>query len=78
MIYLERHVPADNVHRFYVIDINSDLFGKWTLIRTWGRIGAPRGQSLATSFETQVEADEVCAEIVSKKSKRGYQVPPEQ
>jgi hypothetical protein len=36
---LYRIDPARNMHRFYRLDIQPDLFGNQCLIREWGRIG---------------------------------------
>lgn len=40
--YLEKHDTEKNQHRYYVLSIQPSLFGTWTLIRTWGRIGENR------------------------------------
>ena len=37
--YLEKHIPAKNVARFYRLAVLPNLFGEWTLVREWGRIG---------------------------------------
>jgi predicted DNA-binding WGR domain protein len=37
--------------RFYKLDVQPTLFGEWTLVREWGRIGRPgtvRVETLAT------------------------------
>jgi predicted DNA-binding WGR domain protein len=39
MIELRRIDPAQNMRRFYRLDVQRDLFGAWCLIREWGRIG---------------------------------------
>jgi len=52
MIRLEKHVPIENQHRFYNLDISPDLFGGWLLIREYGRVGSP-GRLLFDWFETQ-------------------------
>ena len=38
-IYLERREPVHNRQRFYILTVAQTLFGSWTLIREWGRIG---------------------------------------
>ena len=32
--------PARNMHRFYRLDVQPDLFGGVLLVKEWGRIGA--------------------------------------
>ena len=38
-IRLEMREPEENKFRFYVMYITKDLFGEWSLVREWGRIG---------------------------------------
>lgn len=38
-VTLTRRDPARNLHRYYRLDVQPDLFGAWCLIREWGRIG---------------------------------------
>ena len=70
-IYLERREPARNRRRFYNIAVTRTLFGSWTLIREWGRIGHP-GTVRETWFETEAAAIEAGAKIRRQKEKRGY------
>lgn len=72
MIYLERHVEEDNIHRFYTMVISRDLFGAWVLIRTWGRVGAGGGQAQTESFEVKSIAMQRLATLEKQKRKRGY------
>jgi predicted DNA-binding WGR domain protein len=41
MISLERHNPARRMHRYYRLTVERNLFGEWSLVREWGRIGQP-------------------------------------
>ena len=38
-IMLTRNIAQQNVHRVYKLDVQPTLFGEWTFIREWGRIG---------------------------------------
>jgi predicted DNA-binding WGR domain protein len=49
MIYLTKTDPAQNMSRFYTLDIQPTLFGEWALLREWGRIGRA-GQSRRALF----------------------------
>jgi predicted DNA-binding WGR domain protein len=40
-ICLTKRVPVRNQHRFYLLSVQPTLFGGWSLIREWGRIGSP-------------------------------------
>jgi predicted DNA-binding WGR domain protein len=70
-IYLERREPAHNRQRFYTLTVVQTLFGSWTLIREWGRIGHP-GTVRETWFETEAAAIEAGAKIRRQKERRGY------
>ena len=37
--HLTRIEPAENMRRFYALQIAPDLFGGYALTRSWGRIG---------------------------------------
>ena len=41
MISLERHNSARRMHRYYRLTVERNLFGEWSLVREWGRIGQP-------------------------------------
>jgi predicted DNA-binding WGR domain protein len=41
MISLERHNPTRRMHRYYRLRVERNLFGEWSLVREWGRIGQP-------------------------------------
>ena len=72
MIWMERHDDADNIHRFYALDITRDLFGHWLQIRRWGRVGRGGGQRLVQSFETRADARSALQELIRAKFRRGY------
>jgi predicted DNA-binding WGR domain protein len=40
-LVLQRIDPARNMARYYRLDVQPDLFGGWSFIREWGRIGRP-------------------------------------
>ena len=50
-IILYRNDQARNMHRFYRIDVQPDLFAAWCLMREWGRIGST-GQTRSLPFPT--------------------------
>ena len=43
------------MRRFYLLDVQPDLFGQWSFIRKWGRVGQP-GQARGVPFPTEREA----------------------
>lgn len=60
--------------RFYALDIQPTLFGDWTLVREWGRIGSA-GTVRLHSYATEQEAVASLLAITSAKLRRGYQSP---
>src|SRR5580704_3268499 len=54
-VSLHRTDPARRMRRFYLLDVQPDLFGEWSFIREWGRAGQP-GQVWAVPFPTEAEA----------------------
>lgn len=59
-----RSDPGCNMHRYYRLDMQPDLFGQWCFIRKWGRAGQtrtvpyPTVQEAATALERQRQAKE--------------------
>ena len=68
---LTRADPAKNLHRFYRLDIQPDLFGAWCFIREWGRIGSA-GQVRTLPFPTPAEAQAALNKQRRAKERKGY------
>jgi len=63
-IYLERHDPDKNLHRFYQLFITPGIFGDWSLVKEWGRAGSPgtvRKDWFDTEMEAQIAGQKLCA-----------------
>jgi predicted DNA-binding WGR domain protein len=71
MTTLYRIEPRENMARFYALSVQPTLFGEWTLVREWGRIGR-RPQALVQTFSTRGEAAAAQAELASVKHRKGY------
>lgn len=69
---LTRIDASQNVHRFYRMEIMPDLFGEWSLVREWGRIGQS-GQIRVDWFPSEAAAKDARFDIQMKKAKRGYE-----
>jgi predicted DNA-binding WGR domain protein len=41
LLSLERHAPAHRMHQYYRLTVQPNLFGEWSLLREWERIGRP-------------------------------------
>jgi predicted DNA-binding WGR domain protein len=70
-LILTRENPAQNMARFYRLDVQPDLFGGWALWREWGRIGRA-GQVRRDPYPTQAEATEAKRKLSDAKERRGY------
>jgi len=71
VIYLEKRDPARNQNRYYSILVSRTLFGQWTMIREWGRIGQS-GTVRETWYDTENEAMEAGEKLAKQKQQRGY------
>jgi predicted DNA-binding WGR domain protein len=71
-IYLERHDPDKNLHRFYQLFVTPGIFGDWSLVREWGRAGSP-GTVRKDWFDSEEEAREAGEKLRVLKEKKGYQ-----
>jgi predicted DNA-binding WGR domain protein len=59
------------VDHFYVVRLAPTLFGEWTLMREWGRIGSP-GTVRTTSFAQQQEAQKAEQRAIKRRLSNGY------
>lgn len=70
-VYLERHDPEKNLHRFYKMLLAPGIFGDWALIREWGRVGSP-GTVRKTWFDDEAQALIAQQRLQREKMKKGY------
>lgn len=70
-VTLTRTDEARHRRRFYHMDVQPDLFGQWSFIREWGRIGQP-GQVRVVPCPTEAEARAVLRRQRSAKERKGY------
>jgi predicted DNA-binding WGR domain protein len=68
---LQKHNPERNQYRYYVLDVQPNLFGSWSLIREWGRIGRP-GQVKIELCDSLEEATDAFHGKRRQKQQRGY------
>lgn len=71
MIILERVNSAQNMSRFYVMDLQPSLFGDVLLIRRWGRIGS-YGRARSDWFGSEDRAKAALDALRRTKLNRGY------
>ncbi len=63
------------MRRFYILDVQPDLFGRWAFVREWGRIGSPGQMRIATDLG-ESEARARLARHRHIKERRGYRRAP--
>jgi predicted DNA-binding WGR domain protein len=68
---LSRSDPTRNLHRYYRLDVQLDLFGAWCFIREWGRIGQA-GQTRTVLYPTPEAAQTALERQRRAKERRGY------
>lgn len=70
-LVLDRCDPSCNMACYYVLSIETSLFGDASLIREWGRLGRP-GQRRVELYENQSCAMEALETWLQRKQRRGY------
>lgn len=71
MIYLKKTNPDTNENKYYTLLIQQDLFGKWSLVRQWGRLGT-KGQTKIDTFDSYEDALAALESLEKEKCRRGY------
>lgn len=71
---LRRIDQAQNMARFYELDVQPGLFGDVSVTRHWGRIGS-NGQSKQHWFSDEAAANNLAGKLQRQKERRGYQTP---
>lgn len=72
VLQMRRIDPARNMRRFYRLSVQSDLFGRASLVREWGRIGF-RGQMMVESHPDEGRAITALMKLAAIKTRRGYE-----
>ena len=71
--YLEKHNDEKNQHRFYVLSIDRNLFGGWSVIRRWGRVGSRGGRQKIDLYDDFSSAQSGFEKKEQEKLRRDYQ-----
>ncbi len=74
-VYLVRQDPDKNLHRFYQMFVTPGIFGDWSLVREWGRLGSP-GTVRKDWFANEGEALDAEEKLLAMKCKKGYRPKP--
>jgi len=70
-INLMRIDDQNNMVRFYKLDVQPTLFGEWSFVREWGRIGRA-GTVRIEAYPTRGKADLALILKWAEKQRRGY------
>ncbi len=70
-VTLHRTDAARNMHRYYRLDVQPDLFGQWCCIREWGRTGQA-GRTRVIPYPASETALAALDKLRQAKEKRGY------
>ena len=71
LLHLRRIDPVYKMRRYYRMAIQSDLFGKSSLVREWGRIGS-RGQMMVETHPDEGQAVNALLKLAQAKQRKGY------
>ena len=72
-VYMQTPAEQDQAPRYYQIMVQEDLLEGWTLIREWGRQGAP-GRIKKDHFNTLEETLNACIKVRDTQLGKGYHV----
>ena len=75
MIHLHRIDAARNMARYYSMTVQPTLFGEWSLLREWGRIGCA-GRLVSTRYASESDAVIAMGRVLKAKQRRGYAFKP--
>lgn len=70
-LHLRRIDPAENMRRFYRLQVQRDLFGGASLVREWGRLGC-RGRILVERHADEGGAITALLDLAQRKRQRGF------
>jgi predicted DNA-binding WGR domain protein len=70
-IMLTRIDNRRNMARFYKLDVQPTLFGQWSVVREWGRIGRA-GTVRTETYPTRGTADLAMVGHYARKTRKGY------
>ena len=70
-LFLASVDPGRNRARFYALSIERNLFGEWSLVRQWGRIGRP-GRLRSDLHPSPGAALNALSALARQKRRRGY------
>ncbi|MEW8505062.1 MAG: WGR domain-containing protein [Candidatus Thiodiazotropha sp.] len=60
--------------RYYRAHLQPDMFGAWTLTRSWGSLDTSHGQVRRELVESQARGHQILARINRRRSTHGYQL----
>jgi predicted DNA-binding WGR domain protein len=70
-VYLTRVDASQNMARYYRMTVHPTLFGEWSLVREWGRLGRG-GQVRANAFLEEADALDAMMTLESSKVRKCY------
>jgi predicted DNA-binding WGR domain protein len=71
MTTIHRVDPARNMARFYIIGLQADLLGGWSVVREWGRIGRA-GRVKIDAHVDLADAEAAAQVLETGKRRKGY------
>ena len=72
IVRLEKVDPARNQRRYYALSVCPTLFGEWSVLREWGRLGHAGGRVRMESHTSEHAAQAALSAWKQRKERRGY------
>ena len=74
MIILHRVDPLNCMHRWYSVHVQPTLFDRWAVVCAWGSLRSNFQQQRAIICESEEDARQLAAQILTCKQKHGYKI----
>jgi predicted DNA-binding WGR domain protein len=62
------------VERYYVLQVQTNLFDEWELLKAWGGRGSQRGRHQAVPADSREDALRLLDKEARRREKRGYRL----
>ena len=72
ILRLEKVDPARKQRRYYALSVCPTLFGEWSVLREWGRLGHQGGRIMLDSHPSEDAAQAALSAWKRQKERRGY------
>lgn len=67
-------IRLETAKRYYLCEVQQDLFGSWEVFRAWGGKGSARGNSMRQLAGDEAHAKKLLQDVLHARDLHGYRV----